>query len=124
MVISSTEFRGKRTGTNIWVYGDLLVHSGKEIRISNEEGVYVVNKNTVGPFIGLYDIDGQKIFAGDILDTPRWVVTYCANVRECYGMQAGWYIQRDDFESWEELSNIESHKVLGNIYDNPELMKK
>ena len=39
-------------------------------------------------------------------------------------MQARWYIQRDNFESWEELLCIKDHEILGNIYDNPELLER
>lgn len=37
-------------------------------------------------------------------------------------MNAGWYIQRDNFESWMELENCEVHNIIGNIHDNPELL--
>jgi len=41
------------------------------------------------------------------------------------GMNAGWYLQRNDFESWVELESMSkengyNHEIIGNIYENPE----
>ena len=83
-----------------------------------------VNPETICQWTGLVDKNGVKIFEGDVLDTPRWIVTYLANVNRGYGMNAGWYIQRDNFESWEELECANDHEVLGNIHDNPELVER
>ena len=33
-------------------------------------------------------------------------------------MNVGWYIQRDDFESWRELYDLDMYEVTGNILDN------
>lgn len=132
-------FRGRRVDNGEWVYGSLIdldkesdylyimkPHLGASIlppfnliRLHSN----LVDPETVGQWTGLVDKNSVKIFEGDVLDTPRWVVTYLANINEGYGMDAGWYVQRDDFESWEELYCIEDYKVIGNIHDNPELVK-
>jgi uncharacterized phage protein (TIGR01671 family) len=123
-------FRAKRLYDGEWIEGNLFIpdlpHTPTQIcmgtnvvRIS-----YDVDPNTIGQFTGLYDKNGKKIFEGDILDFPRWVVTYCADVNESLWMNAGWYTQRDDFTSWAELENTSAHTVLGNIYDNPELLER
>lgn len=123
-------FRAKRLYDGEWIEGNLFIPDLSDtptqicmgtnvVRIS-----YDVDPNTIGQFTGLYDKNGKKIFEGDILDLPRWVVTYCADVNESLGMNAGWYIQRDNFESWAELENTSVHTVLGNIYDNPELLER
>lgn len=77
-------------------------------------------------FTGLYDKSGKEIYEGDIID--GLVVTYCANSKDGLGMQAGWYIQRGDFESWAPLEsrcneNGDNWIVEGNIHENPELVK-
>ena len=134
-------FRGKGIVTGKWVYGVPVpveinsymteriemveCHSYDELDYWNLTSYHrEVDPKTVGQWTGLVDKNGVKIFEGDVLDTPRWVVTYKADTREGYGMNAGWYIQRDDFESWTELENVKDHVVLGNIHDNPELLEK
>lgn len=123
-------FRGRRLYDGEWIEGNLFIPDLPDtptqicigtnvVRIS-----YDVDPNTIGQFTGLYDKNGKKIFEGDVLDYPRWVVTYCADVNESLGMNAGWYTQRDNFESWAELANVSDHVVLGNVYDNPELLKR
>lgn len=134
-------FRGKTTSkekgefNNTWVYGDLIKNKDKYyihpqanvVTVSGELGKIIVMHEvipeTVGQWTGLFDKNGKKIFEGDILDTPGWIVSYCADTNAGLGMNAGWYIQRDNFTSWLELENSEGHVVLGNIHDNPELLK-
>ena len=134
-------FRGKTTSkekgefNNTWVYGDLIKNKDKYyihpqanvVTGSGELGKIIVMHEvipeTVGQWTGLFDKNGKKIFEGDVLDTPRWVVSYCADTNAGLGMNAGWYIHRDNFTSWLELENSEGHVVLGNIHDNPELLK-
>lgn len=135
-------FRGKRKDNGEWVEGyfvncfdEFYRENGPfpEIIMADAEricaGEYTYDKavevipETVGQWTGLLDKNGKKIFEGDILDTPRWIVSYCADTNAGLGMNAGWYIQRDNFTSWLELENNEWHVVLGNIHDNPELLK-
>jgi uncharacterized phage protein (TIGR01671 family) len=131
-------FRGKSTLSGNWVYGYLIkgqdyhtqrttyaiVLPSSTLYPINEIVPYVeVIPETVGQWTGLTDCHGVKIFEGDIHGIPGWVVTYCADTHEGLGMNAGWYVQRDNFESWMELENHEEHNIIGNVYDNPELMK-
>jgi hypothetical protein len=132
-------FRGK-TEHGLWVYGS-LIHVGDFCCIlGKDDGTdynypYLdgdlgcidgyatpVSPETVGQWTGLTDIYGQRIFEGDIHGMPGWVVTYCADVNEGIGMNAGWYVQRDNFESWMELENHTEHRIIGNIHDNPDLL--
>ena len=130
-------FRGKSIDTGAWVEGYLYIHAGGTEyeqayilgELDHRESIYdiwkcaeCVDLKTVGEFTGALTGNGTKIFEGDIVDTPRWVVTYGDGMKCFSGMQAGWYIQRDRFESWMELVDTEDLKVIGNIHDNPELL--
>lgn len=118
-------FRGKRVDNGEWIEGFYQEYPEGYVHIQNTSNDWFpVIPETVGQFTGLLDKNGKKIFEGDILDTPRWVVSYCADTNAGLGMNAGWYIQRDNFTSWLELENSEWHVVLGNIHDNPDEIKK
>lgn len=138
-------FRGKLKSTGEWVEGGIVHDNDRTFIVikiryipdtrdwdtaeyyeNNPHYTYSnieVDPETVGQYTGLKDKNGKKMFEGDIVDTPRWIVSYCADTNEGLGMNAGWYLQRDNFESWMELENIRDHIVLGNIHDNPELLE-
>ncbi len=136
-------FRGKRKSNGKWIEGYYAVFDPVDIpdKIRKPKAViFPVNAkcnwwnkyfhnaievlpDTVGQFTGLIDCHGKRIFEGDIHGMPGWIVTYCADVNEGEGMNAGWYVQRDDWESWMPLENHSEHVVIGNIHDNPELME-
>lgn len=124
------EFRGKHTDSGLWVYGYVAEIStygvaGHRIVVGIYEkpkkefygNWWEVDPDTVGQYTGLSDKNGTKIFEGDIVllkgyEDPYQVVfdescflVYSDSVR--YAM--------DNFYDYE----IE---VIGNIYDNPELL--
>ncbi len=91
-------------------------------------GVYIVFDNPqdfLMEYTGLKDTNNKDIYEGDIIGSAT--VTYCGDQEEGLGMNAGWYLQWRDFESWEELEsrhndNGDNYKIIGNIYENPELI--
>lgn len=124
------EFRGKRLDNEEWLYGDLMHDNqgGCYIYPLDAENLYVENKvdtDTVGQFTGLYDKNGVKIFEGDIVrwdkDQKLYVVEFrsgmfYASVEPCnphiYGGFPLWF-----------LCEEEQHcEIVGNRYDNPELL--
>jgi hypothetical protein len=72
----------------------------------------IIAKN---PFTGFHDIEGKKVYENDCQD--NWVISYCNGEYACHGMNVGWYVQRDDFVSWSELSSDCKIKINGNIYE-------
>lgn len=121
-------YRGKRLDNGEWFFGsdiwtpwfDELMY----VTLSDHKEVVNVDPKTVGEWTGAVDRNGVKIFEGDFIDNPRWYVAYSTGMKCFNGMQAGWYVQRDDFTSWMELEYPDEMTVIGNIYDNPELLER
>lgn len=117
------KFRGKRTDTGEWIYGDLLTSNGTECEISDWNDVvysrYDVDLNTVGQFIGILESNSVEVYDRDIIkdsegligvvcwdnESLQWVIIYagCEDVEHC--------IAELYFE------------VIGNEWDSPELLE-
>lgn len=120
------KFRGKDKRTGEWVYGYL---AGLDVIAEGtyyEDHIYltlitpvIVDPNTVGQFIGTKDKYGRDIYEGDI-------------VKGFWGDDIG-VIKYDEsnarfvIECKKYRMDIASYKwleVIGNIYDNPDLLKE
>lgn len=144
-------FKGKRIDNGEWVYGyyyeseisGCFILSPK-IKVRKKDGVVIkdsfevfeVIPETVGQFTGLTDKNGKKIFEGDIisaitLDTgneQRAVVCFGNFIDENNGDEyIGFYIEFDGIKTTITQLAMEECKnrieVIGNIYDNPELLE-
>ena len=128
------EIRFRGQGINgEWFYGNLALikkkvdHIKPGSYISNSVGMpfaYQVRPGTVGQFTGLKDKNGKEIYESDIIksDYP-WM---CGVVEFGEGFQGepadgqypyqGWHVGTQAFAG-DDVS------VIGNIYENPELLK-
>lgn len=125
------KFRGKSIDGKEWLYGDLVSSADKKrfaILVNDKESYdeCEVAPKTVGQFTGLYDCDGKEIYEGDILKWSNgkmyvvrfWQGMFYASVKECNeGILGGFPLHA--------LTEHEDGKceIVGNIYDNPELLK-
>lgn len=74
------------------------------------DGFEEVDPKTLCRCTGSHDKNGKLIFENDILNGN--------GENEFLGMNVGWYVQRDNFELWCELNDLEMYEVTGNILDN------
>ena len=113
-------FRGKREDNGEWIAeSETYIKDGDGTWLCDESNdVVKVLPETVGQYTGLTDKNGVKIFEGDI-------------VRECGGESCQGYYEIDNVLTVkipDTLINFEmsydcEYKIIGNIYDNPELLK-
>lgn len=126
------EFRALRYDNNEWVKGSLIEEYGGDYSISyweyNEDKTDFVQKkvsiytDTVGQHTGLNDKNGKEIYEGDILiydgNGTSGVVRFNRSSYEFqYGNGKYQYLCFRHYKS-------ENFEVIGNIYQNPELIAK
>lgn len=114
-------FKGKRLDNGEWFIGcdiwEPWFRDQNFATLSDHKEMHQVDPKTICEFTGALTGNGAMIFEGDIIDIPGWVVTYSDGMNCCYGLQVGWYIQRDNWESYMELQNTDRFVVIGNIHD-------
>ena len=137
-------FRGKRVDNDEWVYGYLLEAVNcntdkKSTFIMGQDATYYgygefacsfeVIPETVGQFTGLTDKNGVKIFEGDILKVSYDDGTAYTTEVYSYGSTLCVDIEGEDYDFtaidfavdiWKD--NWCKFEVIGNIYDNKELL--
>lgn len=120
-------FRGKDIKGN-W-YEGLLAHNiaKDEWYISNKAGIptaYQIRPETIGQYTGLTDKNGVKIFEEDIIWFDGGWEEYGGNTFEVVFTNGCFYLGRNpDTVCFLLKAYIEWAEVIGNIYDNPELVK-
>lgn len=125
-------FRGKRSDNGEWSEGSLLYDSEQNesyiAECFEDKAAYLreVVPETVGQFTGLIDKNGKKIFEDDIIkvtdDNGETNLCSCGigDVCFCYGV---WYIEGEVNDGLYDVKNIYYIEIIGNIHDNPELLK-
>ena len=135
-------FRGKRSDTGEWIYGDLRQDADLEsayiggwdyftadYALQREPFEYPVSPETVSQFTGLYDENGVRIFENDIVRYTD--LAFNPNIGRfenmiftsavTYNLDNGCFspFEPDTFESYIRAENVE---VIGNRFDNPDLL--
>ena len=128
------KFRGKRTDNGEWVYGfynftifddgsDELMAVIKQHIIADENGyVWSIDKNTVGQFTGLKDIDETKIFEGDVIECGDGKVPTLIEWHDESHSFLAYNLKRKEFHRLDKYFIRYIGEVIGNIHDNPELL--
>ena len=146
-------FRGKQVTDNVWFEGGIntgtngkpyIVRRSKYRFDTNDwdaSDIYVSDPHytlacveivpeTLGQFTGLFDKNDKKIFEGDIVKTKYGrlcIVVWFSNQVHC-----GWDLEairsfdncfRTRYPDSVDLYKKDNLEVVGNIHDNPELLK-
>ena len=106
----------KEGGTDGMISWDLI----KKLEFSMGE-LLEEEKSIVMQFTGLYDMDGKEIYEGDIIGTEVGIKYKDYEVVE---FKKGGFSPLCSDSDYEYAYESTHYKVLGNIYENPELVKK
>ena len=135
------EFRGK-TFTNNWIFGSFVSSENLPPAIYFEVGEKykrfdwgVVRHETVGQYTGLLDRNKVKIFEGDIVRVSLYdnskIVPDSEEIIGSVVFQYGEYTLQRETKSEIKIYTLSgvleelmcNYEVIGNIHDNPELLR-
>lgn len=139
------KFRGKLLHSKQWIEGNLVIANngqpyiipsdildpdGHHLRIDSDDPFWVSPK-TVGQFTGQLDKNGKEIYEGDILRViirSHWRNNEVISNSVCpvlfqNGMFGVIHGIRKEFLHFKAFSYNVTLEVVGNIHDNPELLK-
>lgn len=130
-------FRGKRIDTGEWIEGwyckqvfsrwplkSCIIPS--QLAEAGEISHFAIIPETVGPFTGLTDKNGRKIFEGDIIEAHLdELFPDLATTLIVVWSNYGWF-GRDmegNVDSLEREWVSDFFEIIGNIHDNPEMLE-
>ena len=144
-------FRGQRIDNGEWVEGNLAAYdlicpdypedtynaTGDYYDQTPYVGFVEVIFETVGQYTGLTDKNGKRIFEGDIFHLDEELIAVIIFKDGCFRLQVyglcgtytesgydecggGWGIVECEPIDWYYIHDME---IIGNIHDNPELLK-
>lgn len=118
------KFRGYSLTNKKWYYGDLVHYedrlfiacdSSDECSIVATNRLFVIQENSLGQFTGLLDKNKKEIYEGDILvfEREEMIMPFVME-----------WTENNNMSGWTQYSPKNIISVIGNIYENPELIKK
>ena len=124
-------FRGKRVDNGEWVYSSFIMQDKEhkvllaEVELFDGEKWRAVIPETVGQFTGLTYKNGKKIFEGDIIRNNCNEIGVIRHGKyDVYSHYVfGGYCCVDKTSALIDWTSGWRCEVIGNIYDNPELLE-
>ena len=124
------DFRGKAVGSGRWIHGD-LVWMGRQPAIFEyadfENGCVTIQEKTLGMNTGLRDKNNHEIYGGDILAHNGRVIGHVVDGVRGYCFDVV-YADPVSTSTWSLYGVVVNDyegdvEIVGNIYDNPEVVK-
>ena len=128
------KFRGKRLDNGEQVYGNYFIDERDiedgfvwrdipqiQQRYGDHYQYFDVIPETIGQYTGLKDKNGREIYEGDIVEEePGYYFEVIWSV-ECVKFKLQWRTKAIQYPEWNRGVNM---TVIGNRWDNPELLKE
>lgn len=122
------KFRGKRLTDGKWIYGDFIRDRGL-VFIADDtvekptRGDWNVDPTTVSRFTGKIDWNGKEVYEGDIIEyrSPNSDFDDSWHRGKVYWNDLWWGFCVDGCDDF-DAEKME-YRVIGNSYDNPELLE-
>lgn len=130
------KFRARRKNGK-WVVGNFINHFSTYFKTEERHSIFLpkpendnggywvedIDPETVGQFTGLYDCDGKEIYDGDILRFGNSQSGVCeVKWDESIAAFCILFYFEDEIGS-RPLGGRVEFAIIGNIHDNPELLK-
>lgn len=118
-------FRGKSINTGKWLYGNIQIPKAPfdEYFMWDNEWQTQVDANTIGQYTGLKDKVGKKIFEGDVVIIAEKLKAKVIYYDGAFRMRSEFSPTPIDTTDMGYMMREFSVRVIGNIHDNPELIK-
>lgn len=128
-------FRAKRLDSSEWVEGHLISYEDGRARIvasktdifcyEKDDSViqtvsHLVDLETICQYTGMKDIENNKIFEGDIMETSIDGLKYHVGVVEFSDASFG--LKCTNWDAFFLCFVAGNYKIIGNIHDNPEFL--
>lgn len=116
------KFRGIRLDNGEWVYGDLLHCKGDDagrVFIKTDTGLFEVDPNTVGQYTGKCDRQQHKVYEDDIVRDELGSIGAVIFMEGMFAVDFGEGLELQELNT----GILEVCEIIGNCFDNPELLK-
>lgn len=123
-------FRGKRTGNGEWVEGNYFIEEQdigdgiiwRDVPVIQQQygdhfNCFEIDPATIGQYTGLVDKNGKKIFEGDIVKQRNEIGTIYYERNYCTFA----IVLKRNADLFQHIKY--KCEIIGNIHDNPELLR-